>query len=70
MRDAVEGWLAGWDENGAEWDFWVERNEAFRAAIAGLLHADADDVAVTTSVSQGVSGLCPRSTSVGSATGS
>ena len=57
VRDAVEGWLAGWDENGAEWDFWVERNEAFRAAIGGLLHADADDVAVTTSVSQGVSGL-------------
>ncbi len=57
VRDAVEGWLAGWDENGAEWDFWVERNEAFRAAVARLLHAEADDVAVTTSVSQGVSGL-------------
>jgi selenocysteine lyase/cysteine desulfurase len=57
VRDAVEGWLAGWDENGAEWDFWVERNEAFRAAIAGLLHAEPDDVAVTTSVSQGVSAL-------------
>jgi selenocysteine lyase/cysteine desulfurase len=57
VREAVEGWLAGWDENGAEWDFWVERNEAFRAEIAALLHADADDVAVTTSVSQGVSGL-------------
>ena len=37
--------------------FWVERNEAFRSAIAGLLHAEADDVAVTTSVSQGVSAL-------------
>ena len=57
VRDAVEGWLAGWDENGAEWDFWVERNEAFRTAIAALLHAEADDVAVTTSVSQGVSAL-------------
>ena len=57
VRDAVEGWLAGWDENGAEWDFWVERNEAFRAAVARLLHAEADDVAVTTSVSQGVSAL-------------
>ena len=57
VRDAVEGWLAGWDENGAEWDFWVERNEAFRAAVARLLHAEVDDVAVTTSVSQGVSGL-------------
>ena len=57
VRDAVEGWLAGWDENGAEWDFWVERNETFRSSIAGLLHARADDVAVTTSVSQGVSAL-------------
>ena len=57
VRHAVEGWLAGWDENGAEWDFWVERNETFRSSIAGLLHARADDVAVTTSVSQGVSAL-------------
>jgi selenocysteine lyase/cysteine desulfurase len=57
VRDAVEGWLAGWDANGAEWDFWVERNETFRTAIARVLHAEPDDVAVTTSVSQGVSAL-------------
>ncbi len=57
VRAAVEEWLAGWDANGAEWGFWVERNEAFRAAVARLLHAEADDVAVTTSVSQGVSAL-------------
>ena len=57
VRDAVEGWLDGWDANGAEWGFWVERNEAFRAAVARLLRADANDVAVTTSVSQAVSAL-------------
>jgi selenocysteine lyase/cysteine desulfurase len=57
VRTAVDEWLAGWDKNGAEWGFWVDRNEAFRSAIAGLLHAEADDVAVTTSVSQGVSAL-------------
>jgi selenocysteine lyase/cysteine desulfurase len=57
VRGAVEDWLSGWDRNGAEWDFWVERNEAFRAAVARLLRAAADDVAVTTSVSQGVSAL-------------
>ena len=57
VREAVEEWLTGWDANGAEWDFWVERNEAFRAAVARLLRAAADDVAVTTSVSQGVSAL-------------
>jgi selenocysteine lyase/cysteine desulfurase len=57
VRAAAEEWLAGWDSNGAEWEFWVERNEAARAAFAGLVHAQADDVAVTTSVSQGVSSL-------------
>jgi selenocysteine lyase/cysteine desulfurase len=57
VRAAAEEWLAGWDSNGAEWEFWVARNEAARAAFAGLLHAEPDDVAVTTSVSQGVSGL-------------
>ncbi len=57
VRAAVESWLAGWDANGAEWDFWVERNEAFRSSMAALLHAGPDDVAVTTSVSQGVSAL-------------
>jgi selenocysteine lyase/cysteine desulfurase len=57
VRAAVEAWLAGWDENGAEWDFWVERNEAARASAAALLHAEHGDVAVTTSVSQGMSGL-------------
>jgi selenocysteine lyase/cysteine desulfurase len=57
VREAVETWLAGWDANGAEWDFWVGRNEEFRAGVAELLHAGVDDVAVTTSVSQGVSAL-------------
>jgi selenocysteine lyase/cysteine desulfurase len=57
VRAAVEDWLSGWDRNGAEWDFWVERNETFRATVARLLRAEADDVAVTTSVSQGVSAL-------------
>jgi selenocysteine lyase/cysteine desulfurase len=53
----VEEWLSGWDENGAEWEFWVERNEAARSEFARLLHAAPDDVAVTTSVSQGISAL-------------
>jgi selenocysteine lyase/cysteine desulfurase len=57
VKAAAEAWLAGWDENGAEWELWVERNEAARAAFAALLHAEPDEVAVTTSVSQGVSGL-------------
>jgi selenocysteine lyase/cysteine desulfurase len=57
VRDAVETWLRGWDANGAEWEFWVERNESARAGFARLLRASPEEVAVTTSVSQGVSSL-------------
>src|SRR6187401_393697 len=57
VKDAVEGWLAGWDENGAEWAHWVERAEAARGAFARLLHAEPAELAVTTSVTQGVSGI-------------
>src|SRR6187399_660358 len=57
VRAAYEEYLAGWDEHGAEWAHWVERAEAARAAFARLLHAEPTELAVTTSVSQGVSGI-------------
>ncbi len=57
VRAAYEEYLDGWDERGAEWEHWVERAEAARAAFARLLHAVPDEVAVTTSVSQGVSAI-------------
>ena len=55
VRAAYEDYLDGWDERGAPWDYWVERTEAARGAFAGLVGAEPDDVAVTTSVSAGVS---------------
>jgi selenocysteine lyase/cysteine desulfurase len=57
VRAAYEDYLAGWDERGSEWEHWVERAETARAAFARLVGASAEEVAVTTSVSQGVSGL-------------
>ena len=57
VRAAYEEYLAGWDENGAEWGHWVDRAEAARAAFATLLGAAADDVAIQTSVSAAVSAL-------------
>jgi selenocysteine lyase/cysteine desulfurase len=57
VRAAYEEYLAGWDANGAEWEFWVERAETVRAGFARLLHGEPDELAVTTSVSQGVSGI-------------
>jgi selenocysteine lyase/cysteine desulfurase len=57
VRRAYEEYLAGWDEHGSAWEHWVERAEAARSAFARLLGAGTDEVAVTTSVSQGVSGI-------------
>jgi selenocysteine lyase/cysteine desulfurase len=57
VRRAYEEYLAGWDANGAEWEHWVERAEAARGSFARLLHAEPGEVAVTTSVSQGVNGI-------------
>src|SRR4051812_7871189 len=57
VRASYEQYLADWDEYGAPWEYWVERQESARAAFAGLVNADADEVAVTTSLSAGVSAL-------------
>jgi len=57
VRQAYADYLTGWDERGAPWDYWVERTEAARDSFAGLVNADRDDVAVTTSLSAGVSAL-------------
>jgi selenocysteine lyase/cysteine desulfurase len=57
VRAAYQEYLDGWDANGAEWEHWVERAEAARAAFARLLRASPGEVAVTTSVTQGVSGV-------------
>jgi selenocysteine lyase/cysteine desulfurase len=57
VRDAYESYLRDWDEHGAPWEYWVERTEAARAAFAGLVNAEPDEIAVTTSLSAGVSAL-------------
>jgi selenocysteine lyase/cysteine desulfurase len=57
VRASYEQYLSDWDEYGAPWEYWVERQEAARAAFAGLVDAEPDEVAVTTSLSAGVSAL-------------
>ena len=44
-------------EKGVDWNGWGERQEAVREAVAGLLNADADEIAVTTSASAGINSL-------------
>ncbi len=57
VRAAYDDYLTDWDEKGAPWDYWVERTEVARTAFAGLVGAATDEVAVTTSLSAGVSAL-------------
>ena len=57
VRAAYDEYLAGWDERGAPWDYWVERTEAARVAFARLINAVPEEVAVTTSLSAGVASL-------------
>jgi selenocysteine lyase/cysteine desulfurase len=57
VRDAYAAYLTDWEEKGAPWDYWVERAETARSVFAGLIGAPPDEVAVTTSLSAGVSAL-------------
>jgi selenocysteine lyase/cysteine desulfurase len=57
VRDSYAAYLRDWEEHGAPWEYWVEREEAARAAFAGLVGAEPDEVAVTGSLSAGVSAL-------------
>src|SRR5438132_9376892 len=57
VRAAYDAYLRDWDEKGAPWEYWTERQEAARASFARLGNADPDEIAVTTSLSAGVSAL-------------
>jgi selenocysteine lyase/cysteine desulfurase len=57
VRAAYQQYLDDWDERGAPWEYWVERQEAARTGFAQLVNAAPDEVAVTTSLSAGVSAL-------------
>ncbi len=57
VRHAYEDYLCDWDERGAPWEYWVEMLEKIRSAIADLINASPNEIAITTSVSQAVSAL-------------
>ncbi|RMF94300.1 MAG: aminotransferase class V-fold PLP-dependent enzyme [Nitrospinota bacterium] len=57
VRAAYEAYLHDWETQGSPWEYWVERYEAVRAAVAQLLNADPGEIALLTSVSAAVSAL-------------
>jgi len=50
-RAAAERYLDSWRDDGMDWDRWIDEVEAARTAFARLVNADADEVAVFSSVS-------------------
>ena len=57
VREAYGAYLTDWDEKGAPWEYWAERAETARATFARLVGGEPDEIAVTTSLSAGVSAL-------------
>lgn len=57
VRAASEAYLDDRDALGADWDGWVGKLEAVREAMARLLRASADEIAITASASAGINSL-------------
>ncbi len=57
VRSAYDDYLRDWDDRGAPWDYWLEQTERARGAFAALVGAERGEIAVTTSLSAGVSAL-------------
>ena len=57
VKASLQRYLDARVDEGANWDFWVGRNEAVRSSVAKLIGADSNEVAVTASVSAGINSL-------------
>ena len=57
VEASLQRYLDSRNDEGADWDNWVGRNEAVRSSVARLIGAESDEVAVTASVSAGINSL-------------
>jgi len=57
VRAAINSYMDDRLAVGANWDVWVMKNEAVRAAMAQVLNAAPDEIAVTASASAGLNAL-------------
>ncbi|MFC1796405.1 aminotransferase class V-fold PLP-dependent enzyme [Pseudomonadota bacterium] len=57
VEASLQHYLDARNDKGADWGFWVGRNEAVRESVARLLGAESDEVAVTASASAGINSL-------------
>lgn len=57
VRAAINAYMDDRLQVGANWDVWVTKNEAVRRAMAAVLRAAPDEIAVTASASAGLNAL-------------
>jgi len=57
VRDAFNSYMDDRLAVGANWDVWIAKNEAVRAAMARVLRVTAEEIAVTASASAGINAL-------------
>jgi selenocysteine lyase/cysteine desulfurase len=57
VKEALYRYIQDREERGTDWDYWVERNESVRAAVADFLGASPDEVAITTSASASINSI-------------
>jgi selenocysteine lyase/cysteine desulfurase len=57
VKDAINAYMEDRLLVGANWDVWVTKNEAVRSAMAEVLRAKPDEIAVTASASAGINAL-------------
>lgn len=57
VTDALHRYIRDRLEKGTDWDYWVERNDSVRNAVARFLGAHPDEIAVTTSASAGINSV-------------
>lgn len=57
VRDAINSYMDDRLLVGANWDVWVTKNESVRCAMAQVLRAKPDEIAVTASASAGINAL-------------
>ena len=57
VTNALQRYICDRQEKGTDWDYWVERNDSVRNAVAGFLGAGPDEIAVTASASAGINSV-------------
>lgn len=56
-RAAAQEYLDSWNHDGMDWDRWLGEVDAARASFARLINASAEEIAISSSVSQAVSSV-------------